>query len=91
MRLVPFLVLFAVIGRAQTVELLWPGGAPGAIGAEDRDKPSLTFRLADAAKANGTAVIVCPGGGYGNLAIDHEGKQIADWLNNLGISAFILK
>ena len=76
---------------AQRVELLWPGGAPGALGTEDRDKPSLTIRLADPAKANGAAVIVCPGGGYGNLAIDHEGKQIADWLNGLGVSAFILK
>ena len=76
---------------AQKVELLWPAGAPGALGSEDRDKPSITIRLADPAKANGTAVIVCPGGGYGNLAMDHEGAQIAAWLNNLGISAFILK
>lgn len=75
----------------QKVELLWPGGAPGALGSEDRDKPSITIRLADSAKANGTAVIVCPGGGYGNLAMDHEGAQVAAWLNNLGISAFILK
>ena len=35
--------------------------------------------------------MVCPGGGYGGLAMDHEGKQIAEWLNNLGISAFVLK
>jgi acetyl esterase/lipase len=83
--------MFVIGCFAQKVEPLWPDGAPGAVGSEDRDKPSLTFRPADAAKANGTAVIVCPGGGYGNLAMDHEGKQIADWLNNLGISAFILK
>src|SRR4051812_23375682 len=76
---------------AQPVEILWPAGAPGALGSADVDKPSLTIRLADQAKANGTAVIVCPGGGYGALAMDHEGKQIADWLNNLGVSAFILK
>jgi acetyl esterase/lipase len=76
---------------AQKVELLWPGGPPGAQGSEDRDHPSITLRLADAAKANGTAVIVCPGGGYGNLAMDHEGRQIADYLNGLGVSAFILK
>jgi acetyl esterase/lipase len=37
-----------------------------------------------------TAVVVCPGGGYGGLAMDHEGHQIAEWLNSLGISAFIL-
>jgi acetyl esterase/lipase len=76
---------------SQKVELLWPAGAPGALGSEDRDKPSITIRLADPAKANGSAVIVCPGGGYGHLAVDHEGAQIADWLNERGISAFILK
>jgi len=76
---------------SQTVELLWAKGAPGALGSDDKDKPSITIRLAEAAKANKTAVIVCPGGGYGALAMDHEGRQIADWLNNIGISAFILK
>jgi acetyl esterase/lipase len=74
-----------------STELLWPGGAPGAVGEEDKDNPSLTSYLADPAKANGTAIVVCPGGGYGALAMDHEGKQIAEWLNNLGISAFVLK
>src|ERR1035438_7196628 len=38
-----------------------------------------------------TAVIVCPGGGYGFLAKDHEGDQIARWLNSLGIQAFVLE
>jgi acetyl esterase/lipase len=91
MRIVPVLVLSASFLMAQKVESLWPGGAPGALGTQDRDKPAITIRLADPAKANGTAVVVCPGGGYGNLAMDHEGAQIADWLNNLGVSAFILK
>jgi acetyl esterase/lipase len=91
MRIVLFLVLSTSLLMAQKVELLWPGGAPGALGSEDRDKPSITIRLADSAKANGTAVIVCPGGGYGSLAMDHEGAQVAAWLNNLGVSAFILK
>src|SRR5207249_1797555 len=44
-----------------------------------------------AEKANGAAVVVCPGGGYGFLAVDHEGRQIADWLNGLGVTAFVLK
>ncbi len=91
MRIVLLVVLGTSLLMGQKVELLWPGGAPGALGSEDRDKPSITIRLADSAKANGTAVIVCPGGGYGNLAMDHEGAQVAAWLNNLGISAFILK
>ncbi|MEJ7607295.1 MAG: alpha/beta hydrolase [Bryobacteraceae bacterium] len=74
-----------------TAERLWTGEAPGAVGTEDRDVPTLTAYLADPAKANGTSVVVCPGGGYGALAMDHEGKQIAEWLNQLGVSAFVLK
>ncbi len=73
------------------VELLWPDGAPGAKGTQDGDKPALTICLPDKDKAIGTAVVICPGGGYENLASDHEGTQIADWLNSIGISAFILK
>ncbi len=82
----------AITALAQPkTELLWPNGAPGAAGNEESDKPSITIWPADPAKATGTAVVVCPGGGYGNLAMDHEGKQIAEYLNNLGISAFVLK
>jgi acetyl esterase/lipase len=73
------------------VELLWPQGTPGAVGTEDRDKPTLTIYLPPVAKATGTAVVVCPGGGYGALAVDHEGKSIADWLNEHGVAAFVLK
>lgn len=76
---------------APRVELLWPNGAPGAIGTAPADKPSLTIFLPPADKANGTAIVVCPGGGYGGLATDHEGKQIGEWLNNLGITAFMLQ
>ncbi|MDX1982606.1 MAG: alpha/beta hydrolase [Bryobacteraceae bacterium] len=72
-------------------ELLWPSGAPGAAGDTDADKPSLTHYLPAQGKGNGTAVVVCPGGGYGALAMDHEGRQIAEWLNSHGIAAFILK
>ena len=71
--------------------LLWPDGAPGAIGKEDADQPSLLIQLPAAAKATGAGVVVCPGGGYGHLAMDHEGKQIAEWLNSLGVAAFVLK
>jgi enterochelin esterase family protein len=73
------------------VEILWPNGTPDAKGEEDSDKPTLTVYLPSAAKANGTAVVVCPGGGYGALAIDHEGRQIANWLTDRGITAFVLK
>lgn len=46
--------------------------------------------LAPAEKANGTAVLICPGGGYGGLAVEHEGSLMAEWFNSLGISAFVL-
>jgi acetyl esterase/lipase len=80
----------SLLAQPQT-ELLWPGGAPGALGTEDADKPSITVHLPPAATATGTGVLVCPGGGYRNLAMDHEGKQIAEWLNSLGVAAFVLK
>jgi len=71
--------------------LLWPDGAPGAQGTADEDKPSLALYPATGVGKIATGVIVCPGGGYAHLAMDHEGVQIAAWLNNLGISAFVLK
>jgi acetyl esterase/lipase len=89
------LILSIAVVRAQAPpagpepELLWPNGAPGALGTADEDKPSITPYLAKS--PIGTAVIVCPGGGYMHLAMDHEGVQIARWLNSLGISAFVLQ
>jgi acetyl esterase/lipase len=77
--------------KQRPTELLWPSGAPGAVGTEDVDKPTLTIYLPNPAKAVGTGVVVCPGGGYVNLAMDHEGKQIAEWMNSLGVAAFVLK
>lgn len=71
--------------------LLWPEGAPGAKGGEDRDKPSLLLYPAPADKATGACVVVAPGGGYAVLAIDHEGQQVARWLNSFGVSAVVLK
>jgi acetyl esterase/lipase len=70
---------------------LYPNGAPGAAGNEAQDRPTLDIYLPEKAKAVGTAVVVLPGGGYGFLAVDHEGKQIAEWLNTHGIAAFVLK
>lgn len=71
--------------------LLWPSGAPGALGTADTDKPSITPYLVAKGHGTGTAVVVCPGGAYHGLAIDHEGDQIARWLNSIGVSAFVLK
>jgi acetyl esterase/lipase len=92
-RVIPAAALFALCAStayAQEVRPLWPGAAPGAIGDEDRDKPTITIWLPKG-NANGSAVVVCPGGGYGALAMDHEGKQIAEWLNGRGVAAFVLK
>jgi acetyl esterase/lipase len=72
-------------------DLLWPNGAPGAQGNEEIDQPSLAGYIVPAGRGTGAAVVVCPGGGYSHLAMDHEGDQIAKWLNSLGVSAFVLK
>src|SRR5579859_244430 len=75
---------------APKVELLWPNGAPGALGNDESDRPNLTVYLP---LVNGvqSGVVVCPGGGYGMLAVDHEGKQVAEWLNARGVAAFVLR
>ena len=69
---------------------LWSAAAPGALGADDKDVPTLTPFLAKPELATGAAVVICPGGGYGGLA-GHEGKDYALWLNTQGIAGFVLK
>ncbi len=69
---------------------LWNGKAPLAVGDGATDKPTLTAYLAPTEKASGAAVVICPGGGYGFLAVDHEGKQVAEYLNTLGVHAFVV-
>jgi acetyl esterase/lipase len=54
-------------------------------------QPTLTAFLPDPTLANGTAVIVCPGGAFHFLAYEHEGTQVAAWLNRRGVAAFMLK
>jgi len=70
---------------------LWADGAPGALGAADEDTPTITPYLAPAARAVGTAVIVCPGGSYLHLSMEKEGSDVARWWNSLGVTAFVLK
>ncbi|MSR32293.1 MAG: alpha/beta hydrolase [Gemmataceae bacterium] len=86
-------LVLATLALAQEPQTfpLWAKGAPGAVGETDPDKPSLTVYLPAQGKSNGSAVVVCPGGGYGGLAMGHEGKDIAAFLNQLGVSAFVLK
>jgi acetyl esterase/lipase len=70
---------------------LWSGAAPGAQGSEDADIPTITVFLPRTMRDGTPGVVVCPGGGYQNLASNHEGRQVANFLNSLGISAFVLK
>jgi acetyl esterase/lipase len=71
--------------------VLWSGAAPGAVGTEDADIPTLTPYVPAKAAGTGAAVVICPGGGYARLAADHEGRQIAEWFNGHGVMAFVLK
>jgi acetyl esterase/lipase len=82
---------------------LWPEGVPGFQpgGGPERmldelrvaniHRPTLAWWPAPAARANGTAAVVCPGGGYVRLAVVNDGELVARWLNSLGVSAFVLK
>jgi acetyl esterase/lipase len=81
---------------------LWPEGVPNAQPnggdeyiQDDRiynvQRPTLTVVAPPPAQANGTAVIICPGGGYTRLAVSVEGNPTARWLNSIGVTCFILK
>lgn len=69
---------------------LWPDGAPNALGNSTNDIPTLTPFLPSNGTSSGSAIIICPGGGYGGLA-NHEGQDYALFLNQHGITAFVLK
>lgn len=75
--------------RAEEPIRLWADKVPGAVGTEPQDIPTLTPYFPKE-NTTGAAVVVCPGGGYTHLA-DHEGEPVAQWLNTLGITAFVLK
>jgi acetyl esterase/lipase len=85
------IVTLLVPTDATKTELLWPNGAPGAMGTKPTDQPSITVYLPPTDKATGTGVVVCPGGGYGGLAVNHEGKDVAEWFNQRGVAAFVLR
>ena len=86
------LLTAATLSRAEVKEAvpLWPEGAPGALGKEDKDIPAVTPYLPEPDKATGAALVVFPGGGYGGLA-QHEGNDYALWFNQHGITAFVVK
>ncbi|HYV35622.1 MAG TPA: alpha/beta hydrolase [Gemmataceae bacterium] len=89
-----------------TVIDVFPGKPPGAKSEPKEDKvkgnkpsrsvqevtkPSLTVFRPAKDKDTGVAIIIAPGGGYSNLAWDHEGEDVATWLNSLGVSGFVLR
>jgi len=83
-------IVLAQDAARPTPRPLWPSGAPGAKGTQPEDSPTISLYTPPAEKASGAAIVVCPGGGYGHLA-DHEGHTVAVWLNQIGITAAVLK
>jgi acetyl esterase/lipase len=73
-----------------TVIAVWEGAVPEARGSSPADVPTLTHYAPGRGNTR-TAVIVFPGGGYGALALNHEGRQVANWLNAQGVTAFVLR
>ncbi|MEO1995150.1 MAG: alpha/beta hydrolase, partial [Planctomycetaceae bacterium] len=69
---------------------LWPAGPPGVNSTEAADNPMLTLYLPDKDSASGTAIVICPGGGYARLAMNYEGHEICQWLNSIGIAGIIV-
>lgn len=95
----------SALAADQDIVKLWPAGAPDlahGVGEEQfqPDKGDGIKRLTNVSdprleifrpeKPNGTAVVICPGGGYSILALSHEGSDVGAWLNRLGIAAFML-
>ena len=80
----------SVVSQAQAVINVWPNGEPNDNGDKD-DKAELTIFLPDKKKATGRAIVMCPGGGYSHLAMQHEGTDWAPYFNQQGIAVFVLK
>lgn len=70
--------------------VLWPDGAPGAVGTEPADVPTLTVFPPPPKTATGAAIVICPGGGYSQHST-FECEPVAAWLNRLGITACLLR
>ena len=86
-----FLAIAAAAAAQQTFDLkLWQGKQPHNTG-DAKDTARVRVFLPDAKRATGRAVVICPGGGYSHLAIDHEGYDWGPFFNNMGIAAIVLK
>ncbi len=99
-------LIFGIFARAQQVVRLYNGPAPGSESWKNPERTDTipganvifvsnitdpTLTIYKARRPNGTAVIVCPGGAFRGLAIQHEGHDVAEWLNSKGITALVLK
>lgn len=100
--LMSFLFITTMLSAQKPVELLlWPNGAPNSNGLTGTEEdlnggrvanvvnPSITVYRAE--KPNGMAIIMCPGGGYARLAMNHEGHDMASWFTTQGITYVVLK
>jgi acetyl esterase/lipase len=99
-------IITTTVASAQTVIPLYKDSIPNSKPGPDEEtsetkdgrlrisnvsRPTLTIFMPPKEKANGTAVIVCPGGGYSILSFSHEGTEVAKRLNDMGVTAFVLK
>ena len=88
---VAFLGMASAWGAEKEKEIiLWPSGAPGALGKEAKDIPTLTLFPAQVSASTVPAMVICPGGAYAHLA-SHEGQGYAEWLAAKGVACFVLK
>jgi len=83
-----FAALFLAAATPEEIPL-WKDQVPGPALTDPRNVPTITVFRPE--KLTGTAVVVCPGGGYGFLAVAHEGREVAEWLNQREVTAFVLK
>jgi acetyl esterase/lipase len=100
------LFVASAVAAPQSI-LLWPNGAPGSEGKSADEsmrinengehivsnvhRPSITPYFPSKENATGAAVIIAPGGGHSELWVDHEGYNVAKWLSDHGVAAFVLK
>jgi len=99
------IIMFNLSAQTKVIDI-WNGKVPNSIFNKDIKEtidsadnwikrknvtiPTLEMYASEESRSNGTAVIICPGGAYGLLAVGHEGSQVAQWLNSIGITAFVL-
>lgn len=87
---VVFLASATAFAQKNQEFVLWPNGAPTSNGV-DTDTAKVYVSLPNAKRATGRCIVICPGGGYSHLAMNHEGHDWAPFFNNMGIATVVLK